>query len=317
MEDSTYSTIPDKDAEWTDTEVLLLLEGLENFDNNWTEISNHVGTRTREECVMKFLQLDIQDQFMDEGVANGSSTLRALGLGSRDAISQMENPVMSVVGFLAQLADPKIVAAATQRSTEQLQRDLREKLEKGIGGCGTDETEKEKERSKETDGETEAEPIKPETTDSMDVDPSNAATSTTITTTKPPTNTTSTAQAIDIPTLALSQTATRASALASLQERELTRLVGAAVNLSLTKLELKLTQFAEMEEIVQAERRDLEKGRQQLFLDRLAFKKRVREMEMAFRQASLKSPEEGMRLMAEVVGGVEVVGLCLVVRRGE
>ena len=75
------------------------------------------------------------------------------------------------------------------------------------------------------------------------------------------------------------------------------------MNLSLTKIQLKLTQFAELEEIVQAERRDLEKGRQQLFLDRLAFKKRVREMEMAFRAASLKSPEEGMRLMAEVVGG--------------
>lgn len=293
MEDPTYTAIPDKDAEWTDTEVLLLLEGLENFDNNWTEISNHVGTRTREECVMKFLQLDIQDQYMDEGTTNGSSTLRSLG--GRDPISQAENPVMSVVSFLAQLADPKVVAAATQRSTEQLQKELRASLEEGAGG--SEQNSKEKETLKE------GEAVKAETaiTDSMDVD---------LTTTTTDQLTTSTIangadanSKVDVPSLALSTAATRASALTSLQERELTRLVSATVNLSLSKLQLKLAQFSELEEIVQAERRDLEKGRQQLFLDRLAFKKRVREMEMAFRQASLKSPEEGMRLMAEVVGG--------------
>ncbi len=284
MEDPTYSTIPDKDAEWTDTEVLLLLEGLEMFDNNWTEISGHVGTRTREECVMKFLQLDIQDQYMDEGVANGSSTLRALG--GRDPISQAENPVMSVVSFLAQMADPKVVAAASQRSTEQLQKDLRANLEKGLGGGADAESPA-----------NEGEGVKAEAGDSMELDRS-----TTGTDQAQATNGTS-KSAVDIPSLALSTASTRSSALASFQERELTRLVGAAVNLSLTKIQLKLSQFAELEEIVQAERRDLEKGRQQLFLDRLAFKKRVREMEMAFRTASLKSPEEGMRLMAEVVGG--------------
>lgn len=280
MEHPTYSTIPDKDAEWTDTEVLLLLEGLEMFDNDWSEVSGHVGTRTREECVMKFLQLDIQDQYMDEGVANGSSTLRALG--GRDPISQAENPVMSVVSFLAQMADPKTVAAASQRSTEQLQKDLRANLEKGGG-----------DKSPAKEGEA----VKGEASEPMDLDHS------TSTTEQAQQSNGASKSAVDIPSLALSTASMRSTALASFQERELTRLVGAAVNLSLTKIQLKLSQFAELEEIVQAERRDLEKGRQQLFLDRLAFKKRVREMEMAFRTASLKSPEEGMRLMAEVVGG--------------
>jgi SWI/SNF related-matrix-associated actin-dependent regulator of chromatin subfamily C len=82
----------------------------------------------------------------------------------------------------------------------------------------------------------------------------------------------------------------------------MTRLVGAAVNLTLQKFELKLAQFAEMEEIVQAERRDLEKARQQLFLDRLAFKKRVREFEDVMRSASHKEPQEAMRMMQEAVG---------------
>jgi SWI/SNF related-matrix-associated actin-dependent regulator of chromatin subfamily C len=294
MEDPSHTNIPDKDAEWTDSEVLLLLEGLENFDNNWAEISNHVGTRTREECVMKFLQLDIQDQFMEDGAVNGSSTLRALG--GRDPISQTENPVMSVVSFLAQLADPKLVAAATQRSTEHLHMELRTNLEKGIGGTSSEEMDNNKTSSEA------GEAVKPETSDSMEIDTSISAQPPAAATTS--TNgTTSSIEKIDLPSLALSSAAARSATLSTLEERELTRLVGAAVNLSISKLQLKLQQFSELEDIVQAERRDLEKGRQQLFLDRLAFKKRVREMETAFRAASLKSPEEGMRLMAEVVGG--------------
>jgi SWI/SNF related-matrix-associated actin-dependent regulator of chromatin subfamily C len=105
----------------------------------------------------------------------------------------------------------------------------------------------------------------------------------------------------DIASTALATTAARASGLASHEEREITRIVSAAVNLTLQKFELKMAQFAEMEEIVQAERRDLEKGRQQLFLDRLSFKKRMKDMEDTFRKASLKEPQEGMRMMQEAV----------------
>jgi SWI/SNF related-matrix-associated actin-dependent regulator of chromatin subfamily C len=87
----------------------------------------------------------------------------------------------------------------------------------------------------------------------------------------------------ELVTVGLASTASSSAGLETIEEREFTRLVGAAVNLTLQKFELKLAQFAEMEEIVQAERRDLEKGWQQLFLDRLAFKKRAKDMETAFR----------------------------------
>lgn len=280
MEDPTHNTIPDKDAPWTDTEVLLLLEGLETFDSDWSAVSKHVGTRTREECVMKFLQLDIQDQYLDEGLQNGSTSLRTLG--GREPVNQTENPVMSVVSFLAQLADPKIASAASMRSTEELVKNIRADIDKGKGGPTDPAQDKEKDAKDETAG-----------ADSMDVDGE----------AQPATNgTKSSSAAADLATVGLATAAARGSGLASYEERELTRLVGAAVNLTLQKFELKQQQFAEMEEIVQAERRDLEKGRQQLFLDRLAFKKRYQDMEYAFRQATLKSPEEGIRLIREVVG---------------
>lgn len=93
-------------------------------------------------------------------------------------------------------------------------------------------------------------------------------------------------------TIALASSAARAGALASHEEREMTRLVSAAVNVTLQKFELKLAQFNEMEEILVAERRELEHTRQQLFLDRMAFKKRVKEVQDALHHVSLQGPGE-------------------------
>ncbi len=33
--------------DWTDQETLLLLEGLEMYNDNWKEIAEHVGTKTQ------------------------------------------------------------------------------------------------------------------------------------------------------------------------------------------------------------------------------------------------------------------------------
>jgi SWI/SNF related-matrix-associated actin-dependent regulator of chromatin subfamily C len=279
MEEPAYLPIPDRDAPWSDSETLLLLEGLECFDNDWTEISKHVGTRTREECVLKFLQLDIQDQYLEDGPLGGGAMKALTG---RNPVSQMDNPVMSVVSFLAQMADPEVVAAASNRSIAVMQKQLRAQLEKGMDGT---EQESAKDSAKEK------EDVKAE--DQMEVDEAVPAISKT-------TEANGSLSVVnDIASTALATTAARANGLASHEEREITRMVSAAVNLTLQKFELKMSQFAEMEEIVQAERRDLEKGRQQLFLDRLAFKKRVKDMEDTFRKASLKDPQEGLRMIQE------------------
>jgi SWI/SNF related-matrix-associated actin-dependent regulator of chromatin subfamily C len=48
---------------------LLLLEALEMFKDDWNKVSDHVGTRTQDECIMRFLQLPIQDPYLEEGGA--------------------------------------------------------------------------------------------------------------------------------------------------------------------------------------------------------------------------------------------------------
>lgn len=256
LEDKAHSQVPDKNTPWSDSEMLMLLEGLENFDDNWEKIASHVATRTREECVMKFLHLEIEDKYIED-----IPEMRAAP--GRDPISQSDNPVLSVVAFLAQMAEPTVAAAAAGRSVDEIRKELRSQLEKRDG------------KDKDT--------VKAE--DSMDVDPVREA-----------------EQQVEKPkeslsTVALAASAARAGALASHEEREMTRLVGAAVNVTLQKFETKLQQFNEMEEIIEAERRELEQARQQLFLDRMAFKKRVKEAQDALQTVSIQGPNEHTNTM--------------------
>lgn len=65
----TKGTAPGKD--WTDQETLLLLEGLEMYKDDWNRVADHVGTRTQDECIMRFLQLPIQDPYLEEGDGSG------------------------------------------------------------------------------------------------------------------------------------------------------------------------------------------------------------------------------------------------------
>ena len=284
LEDTDYTAVPDRDRPWSNSETLLLLEGLENFDDNWRQISNHVGSRSPEECVTKFLRMEIEDKYLENPSDESSSLVRAMG--GREPISQTENPVLSVVAFLAQMAEPAVAAAAAGRSIEEIRRELRKQLDKGTAAG--------------EDGDKEKEGVKAE--DSMDVDSARAETESTavVPSEKQPTSALS-----GFASIGLGMSAARASALASHEEREMTRLVGAAVNVMLQKFELKLTQFSELEKILDAERREVEQTRQQLFADRLALKKRVKEVQDALQAASLGGPEatsDAMAIDADAIG---------------
>jgi SWI/SNF related-matrix-associated actin-dependent regulator of chromatin subfamily C len=288
MENPTYTSILDRDAPWSDGEVLRLLEGLERYDDDWGEIANHVGTRTREECVLQFLQLDIEDKYLDSELPiNAPTGLAMLGTqGGHLPFSQVDNPVMSVVGFLASLADPASTAAAANKSADELKRQLRSKLE----GEAKGEHAVTNGKGKERDGG-----------DSMDIDIRHDTTTTTTTTTITTTKTSTTSLA----SIPLASVGARAAAFASHEEREMTRLVSAAANITLQKLELKLKYFNEMETIIQAERRELERGRQQLFLDRLTFKRRVKEVQSAMKAAAAVGGDNGLRIVDEAMDDSE------------
>ncbi len=285
QEDPNYSRIPDRDAPWSDKELLLLLEALEEDTDNWDKISDYVGTRTREECVVKFLQLEIEDKYLEV-----EPIYESFGLLDHQRIpfNQADNPVMSVVSFLAGMADPSVAAATAGRWVDETRRNLQRRLEGGMGGSESEIKNPNSVTATADDQKTTTsapataeekgkapEPTKPDpapttTAEAMDIDPSSSLTPPLAPTPTP----TPTPTPAPLPTLALAASAARASSLASHEEREMTRLVSSAVNASLEKMELKMKQFAAMEALLQVERRELERGRRELFLEKVALRKR-------------------------------------------
>ncbi|KAH8723602.1 hypothetical protein GQ44DRAFT_684669 [Phaeosphaeriaceae sp. PMI808] len=287
-----YSTVPETEEKWTEEEVLLLLEGLEEFDDDWNRVADHVQTKTREQCVMKFLQLEIEDKYVEadmpptESAVPSMKFLRDLEYLSegRAPIHHADNPILSVVSFLAGLAPANVTeaAVASGRSVNEMKRILQEK----INNAPTAPSEK----GKEKEGESAAPPadVQPEVSDAMDVD--TAQESTTLATK----DSKASSDSNPLITLPFALSAARSSALASHEERHITRLVSGTVNLQLQKLQLKLAHFNDFEKLLSAERRDLQRRRQQLFMDRLNFQRRVRALEDATKKITASLGGQGL-----------------------
>ncbi|KAK9468492.1 hypothetical protein V1512DRAFT_203889 [Lipomyces arxii] len=256
FEDISYLAA-DRDREWTSQETLLLLEGMELYDDDWNAIADYVGSRTREQCVLKFLQLPIEDPYLE-------SRTEELGPLQYNHIplSQADNPVMSVVAFLASIVDPKVAAAAAQSALPEMKEAIQKQIKKSS----------EKDQPAENSA---PEPAQSNGEDKMDVDSNE----------KEKEDKEENGTVKKAASMALGVAAARAHLLATDEEREMTRLVNSLINMQSRKLELKLSKFNELEQVLEAERRELEQARQQLFLDRLAFQKEVAAQRSAMEMA--------------------------------
>ncbi|KAF2713249.1 SWIRM-domain-containing protein [Pleomassaria siparia CBS 279.74] len=263
IEKPAYSKYPPSEEKWSDEELLLMLEALELFDEDWSKVSEHVVTKTREQCVMKFLQLEIDDKWAEadvpqEAPQTAHSFLRDLGAlnEGRVPLHQANNPVLSVVSFMAGLAPANVteVALASARSVKEMKRTLQERINNPEGALSDKGKGKEK-----SDDAMEVDTIQ-EVQEKKESDASGSN---------------------PMVTLPFALSAARSSALASHEERHISRLVSGSVNLQLQKLQMKLAHFNDFEKLLSAERRDLQRRRQQLFMDRLNFQRRVRALEEA------------------------------------
>ncbi|ORY07403.1 hypothetical protein BCR34DRAFT_675273 [Clohesyomyces aquaticus] len=311
----TYEEEPQGEAApWTDGEVLRLLEGLEQFDDDWNRVADHVETRTREQCVMKFLQLEIEDKYVEADIDEPKSLggLSHMPKG-RLSLGEADNPVLSVLSYMATLSPAGVTHAALHAgsSTEEMKRVLKRRIEEARSAS---ESGKGKEKANEKTPAAADSEVKNE--DAMDVDTqpdTNASTGPSKTSTaNKETALTIHDETGPLVTLPFALSAARSSGLASHEERHITRLVSGAVNLQLQKLQMKLDHFNDFEKILAAERRDLQRRRQQLFLDRLTYQRRLRAMEDEVKKINAtlggapglpgsSSPEEAVAALTEAI----------------
>ncbi|KAJ2698574.1 SWI/SNF and RSC complex subunit Ssr2 [Coemansia sp. IMI 203386] len=266
---------PGSADDWTDQETLLLLEGIEMYDDDWNRIAEHVGSRSREECVLHFLKLPIEDPYEVAPLKDSR--------GSQSAavpFSRADNPVMSVVAYLASNVNPAVAAAAAKAALAELTKSEKprddnkteEKSDHSANGIQTPiknssemDVDSDKDAVKTLQNGVSSEPAT-ESAKESDVADSVAAQSKGLS---------PEAGLAYASSVALGAAAAKASKLADYEERQLESMVHRAVELQMSKLELKMRQFEEMEAAIEQERKDLARQRQQLVEECWALKKKM------------------------------------------
>ncbi|KAI9278806.1 hypothetical protein BDA99DRAFT_493181 [Phascolomyces articulosus] len=140
-EDQRDEVSQTKKEPWTEQEDLLLLEGLRMFEDDWNAVADHVGTRSRDECILHYLHLPIDDPHVDKEIAK-------LGLLQLGKSKGTENPIMSVVAFLASTVKPEVAAAAgQQREPEKTEEEKKVEIQEGSVTEKDDKKQAEKEKA--------------------------------------------------------------------------------------------------------------------------------------------------------------------------
>ncbi|KAM8767485.1 SWI/SNF complex subunit SMARCC1b [Acanthopagrus schlegelii] len=302
--------------EWTEQETLLLLEALEVYRDDWNKVSEHVGSRTQDECILHFLRLPIEDPYLEDS----SASLGPLAY-QPVPFSQSENPVMSTVAFLASVVDPRVASSAAKAALEEFSRVQEESLDK-ISEMSNqpDKTESMDAEKIEANSTSHQVPLR---VDGLKVEPSGAKAEGV----KRENAENVLAEERDgrgdddemvgqregdgddgrvmeqdlvegsvatAAAAALTSAATKAKHLAAVEERKIKSLVALLVETQMKKLEIKLRHFEELETIMDREKEALEQQRQQLLSERQTFHtEQLKQAEMKVRQQREQQGQPG------------------------
>lgn len=227
---------------WSDQETLLLLEGMQLYNENWNKIAEHVGSKSKAQCILHFVRLPLDGAPLDNidvpstsGSSNcnrdnhGRSEPNSNGIclqgddtESKFPFTSSGNPVMSLVAFLASALGPRVAAACAHESLASLSKEIGK--EGSPGG-----------------------PLSQHDAEGA---------------------TLSAEKVISAAKDGLAAAAMKAKLFADHEEREIQRLSANIINHQLKRLELKLKQFAEIETLLMRECEQMERTRQRIVAER-------------------------------------------------
>jgi SWI/SNF related-matrix-associated actin-dependent regulator of chromatin subfamily C len=233
---SSTSNMSPSEPEWTPEETLRLMEAIEKYtdsnvnltaNNVWDAIAEQVG-RPKESCLLQFLRIPTTD-FLKEAASSPSSASATLKGSNFLAFpfTQSENPVLSVLAFLAGAVHPRVAAVASQAALSEL--------------------------SKIAD-------------DAVVSDASAMQ---------------------QVAATAVACAAVNAHDLAAQEEKRIAYWRDALIEMQLKKIQLKLDSLDELEKAVETEKKEIEKQRLQIFMDRFNLKKSILQANAVSTQSSL------------------------------
>ncbi|KAJ3390710.1 hypothetical protein HDU84_007112 [Entophlyctis sp. JEL0112] len=247
---------------WSDQETLLLLEGVELYDQDWTKVAEHVGTRSKEACILKFLRIPLLEDTQDKsGPKSGrfdEYTAADLGpfaygrSGDIVPVTGSDNPVVTVVALLAGLVRPSVAQASARAAVMAMN---------GVDGKKSGRTNGVDATVKSEEG------ITQKTNEAM-------ALALTESGSKYASNTVEHAAAT-----ALGAAAVKAANIATSEAAEARRLTIKIINLHTQKMALKLKHFEDVEAILEAEMDEVEKEKRVVLSEKLQLKKELAELQ--------------------------------------
>ncbi|CAM0874703.1 unnamed protein product [Alopecurus aequalis] len=242
---------------WTDQETLLLLEGIEKHNDNWNNIADHVGTKSKAQCIYHFIRIPVEDSLLERievpdaympfraqtngqphSDSNGSTSgnlPQSVQHGNELPFISSSNSVMSLVAFLASSIGPRIAASCASAALSALTRE--------------DDPRVISESMHADDRAHGAHPDFPGHNGALcSIVPENVK---------------------HAAMCGLSAGAMKSKLFADQEEREIQRLVATLINHQLKRLELKLKQFAEVETLLLKECEQVERARQRISAGRI------------------------------------------------
>ncbi|KAJ4766320.1 SWI/SNF complex subunit SWI3C [Rhynchospora pubera] len=260
--DSKREPLDSESDSWTDQETLLLLEAIEKYNDRWNEIAEHVGTKSKAQCIQHFIRLPVEVGFLENidvpGIAQSERMEREApsssyvpngetsGVSQHDAqeaskfpFADAPNPVMSLVAFLASSIGPRVAAACANAALCVLTKeDSRSNSDGTHTEAGNHGPHPNMHNSTDRSTDDSLNPLSPEGV-------KYAA------------------------SCGLSAAAVKAKLFADQEEREIQRLSATVINHQLKRLELKLKQFAEIETLLLKECEQVDKLRQRISAERV------------------------------------------------
>jgi SWI/SNF related-matrix-associated actin-dependent regulator of chromatin subfamily C len=219
------------------------------YDDDWSKVEEHIGTRSAQQCIRKFLELPIEDPYL-----NTEGSMGPLRFG-RIPFEQADNPVMSVVAFLAGVVGPSVAAEAAKSAMHELTDGKTSEQDQSPGSKNAVEDDRMDEDGR---GESSRPDDVPASSTIIDGHAQRSLPH---------------SKVVRAAELALKSSAKAAQSLADAEDAQIRSTVAQLIKLTLTKLELKMAQFEELEEILEEERKALESARLGLLNERIGVKK--------------------------------------------
>ncbi|KAG8369307.1 hypothetical protein BUALT_Bualt15G0137700 [Buddleja alternifolia] len=114
-------------TDWTDKEMLQLLEAIMHYGDDWKKVAEHVGGRSVKECVARFIKLPFGEQF--DGPPESAELATELGLQNVEVpakrmrlspLADASNPIMAQAAFLSTLVGVDVAEVAAQAAVTAL-----------------------------------------------------------------------------------------------------------------------------------------------------------------------------------------------------